>query len=228
MKKQLIKIINKLPHVRGLHEEKLHFEKNSCFPPGHYYSTIIDVEEIKERQEEIWSNESIDGIDGIDLQTKNQLQFVSLFQQYYGEIPFGDDKKENLRYYFKNEWYSYTDAIFLYSMIRQQAPKQIIEIGSGFSSSVMLDTNELFFNNEINLTFIEPNTERLKSLLKESDYNTTTIIEQEIQKVSLKVFEKLNSGDILFVDSTHVAKTGSDVNHILFNILPYFFKLQYL
>lgn len=38
--------------------------------------------------------------------------------------------------------------------------------------------------------------------------------------VSLAVFEKLNKGDILFVDSTYVSKTGSDVNYILFEILP--------
>src|SRR5205814_62343 len=36
----------------------------------------------------------------------------------------------------------------------------------------------------------------------------------------LETFEKLNSGDILFVDSTHVVKTGNDVNYILFEIIP--------
>ena len=30
----------------------------------------------------------------------------------------------------------------------------------------------------------------------------------------------LASGDILFIDSTHVSKAGSDVNHIFFKILP--------
>src|SRR5690606_8620162 len=38
--------------------------------------------------------------------------------------------------------------------------------------------------------------------------------------VPLAVFEELNAGDMLFIDSTHVAKTGSDVNYILFEILP--------
>ena len=145
---------------------------------------------------------------------------VKSFDLYYNEIPFGDHKKEKLRYYFENGFYSYTDAIFLYSMIRNLKPKRIIEVGSGFSSLVVLDTNELFFNNEINLTFIEPYPDRLNSLLKDKDYNLTTIIESEVQKVPISVFEELNAGDILFIDSTHVVKTGSDVNHILFNILP--------
>jgi len=84
----------------------------------------------------------------------------------------------------------------------------------------MLDTNEHFFKNSIKLTFIEPYIDRLKSLLKENDYETTTIIEKDVQGVNVEVFEKLNAGDILFIDSTHVVKTGSDVNYIFFEILP--------
>ena len=57
-------------------------------------------------------------------------------------------------------------------------------------------------------------------MFKESDYDSTNIIESEVQKVSLSAFQELDGGDILFIDSTHVLKTGSDVNHILFNILP--------
>ena len=34
------------------------------------------------------------------------------------------------------------------------------------------------------------------------------------------LFRELHAGDVLFVDSTHVAKVGSDVNHIFFEILP--------
>ena len=145
---------------------------------------------------------------------------VQKFYKYYDEIPFSDEKVKNTRYFFKNNWYSYTDAIFLYSIIRHYKPKQIIEVGSGFSSAVMLDTNERFFDNQINLTFIDPNTERLNSLLKESDKTSTSIIQKEVQSVPLKVFEKLNEGDVLFIDSSHVAKTGSDVNYIIFEILP--------
>jgi len=65
-------------------------------------------------------------------------------------------------------------------MIRHLKPKQIIEVGSGFSSSVMLDINEIFFNNTINLTFIEPDTKRLKSLLKVEDVSNSTIIQSEV------------------------------------------------
>ena len=84
----------------------------------------------------------------------------------------------------------------------------------------MLDTNELFLNNGINLTFIDPDVTRLYSLIRETDKNSTTIIEKDVQQIPLDIFKKLEPGNILFIDSTHVTKTGSDVNYILFEILP--------
>ncbi len=219
-KNKLKRIINKLPYIKTLSQENQQFKKNACFPAGHYYSTIISVEDVKKREASIWENEAVDGIMGINLRTENQIELVKCFDTYYNEIPFSDKKNDNCRYYFDNGFYSYTDAIFLYSVIRHYKPKQIIEVGSGFSSSIMLDTNEIFFDNQINLTFIEPYTERLNSLLKDKDKTSTTIIQSDVQLVSVAVFEKLNAGDILFIDSTHVVKTGSDVNYIIFEILP--------
>lgn len=210
----------KIQSLKGFYQKNKPFNKNYLFPPGHFYSPIISVDDIKKRQENIWSNERNDEIKGITLQTNEQLNLIKEFEKYYTEIPFSDNKNNKNRYYFKNPFYSYTDAIFLYSMIRKFNPKQIIEVGSGFSSAVMLDINEQFYNNTIQLTFIEPYPDRLEGLLKSSDTKTTTLIKNNVQDVRLDTFEKLNSGDFLFIDSSHVVKTGSDVSHILFEILP--------
>ena len=84
----------------------------------------------------------------------------------------------------------------------------------------MVDTNELFFNHQINLTFIDPYADRLFSLMNEKDKETINVIQSDVQLLSLDVFSTLEAGDILFIDSTHITKTGSDVNYILFEILP--------
>jgi hypothetical protein len=84
----------------------------------------------------------------------------------------------------------------------------------------MLDVNQIFFNNKINLTFIEPYADRLKSLLTDSDYNFCRIIEDGVQNVDKSMFNDLEEGDILFIDSSHVSKFGSDLNEIIFLILP--------
>ena len=206
--------------IRSILRKTLGFNRDSAFPAGHYYSPIVSTSNIKKRVSEIWAESSPLNINGIDLNSNEQINLVKGFSKFYSELPFSPTKDNLHRYFFENGFYSYTDGIILYSMIRHFEPKRIIEIGSGFSSAVMLDTKEIFFNNNIDLTFIEPYPDRLNSLIKESDKKQTKIIQSEIQKVSLDLFKELNEGDILFVDSTHVVKTGSDVNFILFEILP--------
>jgi len=105
-------------------------------------------------------------------------------------------------------------------MMRHASPKRIVEIGSGYSSCVALDTNELFFDNQIACVFIDPNTNLLLSLIRAEDRSRVTIIPQRVQDVSLEVFRTLEANDFLFIDSTHVAKIGSDVNDIMTRILP--------
>ena len=220
LKKKVIKALNKLPYIRGLHQENLQFKENAFFPAGHFYSPIINVAEIRNRENEIWEKGSVDGIAGINLHTAKQIELLNSLSSWYEGMPFRAEKQPGLRYYFENTYYTYTDGIILYAMLRQFKPKRIIEVGSGFSSALMLDTNELYFQNQVHLTFIEPYPERLNSLISESDKKNTTVIEKNVQAVSPEIFKKLERNDILFIDSTHVVKTGSDVNHLLFEILP--------
>ena len=46
------------------------------------------------------------------------------------------------------------------------------------------------------------------------------LLVQRVQEVPLREFSRLEAGDVLFIDSSHVAKTGSDVNHLYFEVLP--------
>ena len=138
-------ILNQLPYIKNLHR----LNSNCVFPNGHFYSTVNSIEDIKNRQSEIWSD--LDNIDipGIDLNVEEQLKLFNSLSNYFKELPFKPEKQLNHRYHFTNNYYSYNDGVVLYSMIRHFKPKRIIEIGSGYSSANMLDTNELFFNKKI-------------------------------------------------------------------------------
>jgi len=105
-------------------------------------------------------------------------------------------------------------------MLRSLKPKKIIEVGSGFSSSVILDTNEKFLDNSMKMTFIEPHPDRLESVLKDCDKESTIIHKKRVQEIPVDVFNELEANDILFIDSTHVSKFNSDVNYIIHQILP--------
>ena len=210
----------KLPIVGKIYRDYSILNENACFPPGHFYSPIVNVKEIIKREKFIWSRRESLSIPAIDLHLNDQLMLVENFYQYYQEIPFSEQKSANLRYYFDNKYYSYTDASILYFMIRHYQPKRIVEVGSGYSSAVMMDTNELFFNNKIQLTFIEPYPDRLNELIKTDDYSIVNLLESNVQNVDLNIFKQLDKGDFLFIDSSHVSKTDSDLNHLLFEVLP--------
>lgn len=188
-------------------------------PPGHFYSPLPDINFI-DRYKATLFNRQINSIPGIENNVADQLALLDTFSEYYDELPFKDDKCSGLRYYFRNSWFSYGDAIILYSMLRHYRPQRIIEIGSGFSSAVMLDTNDHFFARRIALTFVEPYPERLFSLLSDEDKKRHAIIVDAVQEVPLERFAALDTRDILFIDSSHVAKIGSDVVHLLTNVLP--------
>jgi len=193
-------------------------QKESFFvPPGHFYSPMISVDEILENQHKIWKIND-PAISGLNLNIEKQKSVAKELKSFYNLLPFKDETSDSIRYNYINDQFSYGDGVILFGMIMSLKPKRIIEIGSGYSSALMLDTNELFFENQIDLTFIEPYPDRLKRLMHETERQN--IIDKKIQDVDLEIFKTLGQGDILFVDSTHVVKTGSDVNTIIFDILP--------
>ncbi len=192
---------------------------NLYMPPGHYYSPIPGDVDIAEAEKKL-SGKVPATIPGIDLNLKGQKALLQKFERYYRELLFPEKKDPAYRYYYENENYSHSDAIFLYSMIRYFSPANIIEVGSGYSSCCILDTNEHFFGNSINCTFLEPYPKLLRSLLKPKDDQRIEIIPRRLQEVDIGLFDRLGENDLLIIDSTHVLKTGSDVERIFAELLP--------
>jgi len=216
MKKLIKRLLFSIPPVKRMQEE---LEKYRTYhPPGHFYSPIPDKEYVQKNAARIFDRTSQE-VAGVDLRPQQQRELLLSFEAYYKQIPFPEVKEAASRYYLKNGLFSYSDAIFLNCMMRHFSPKRIIEAGSGFSSAAMLDTNEKQFGNSIQLLFIEPYPVTLNNLTKGFDRNFE-MIPSFIQDVPLDTFRALEANDFLFIDSTHVAKAGSDVNYILFEVLP--------
>ncbi len=188
-------------------------------PPGHFFSPLPALDEIRREEAKIFGAKPLK-IPGIDLRESEQLALLRNLARFYPDMPFQDHKIPGLRYYFVNDAYTYGDGILLYCMVRHLAPKRIIEVGSGYSSCLLLDTNDLHFDGAIELSFIEPYPQLLRTLISTEDHDTCRIIPERLQDMDLKEFENLKAGDILFIDSTHVSKINSDVNFLFFEILP--------
>jgi predicted O-methyltransferase YrrM len=188
------------------------------FPAGHYYSPIPSKEDILNhlKSKKIPENYLL----GINLNTKEQSHELAEYIKFYEELKFPEKQTSGNRYYYENNWFSYSDAIFFYSFLRKYMPKRIIEIGSGFSTAVMLDTIDSFFPQRPKITLIEPYPSRLNSLLIDRDYGQIRLIEKKVQEVPYDDLLTLESGDLLFIDSSHVVKCGSDLQFLIFEILP--------
>jgi hypothetical protein len=188
-------------------------------PPGHYYSPVPSLTDVRARRETIFDR-GRRSLGGIDLREAAQLALLERFAAFYAELPFQAAPTPGRRYHFDNQMYSYADAVFLYCMMRHARPRRVVEIGSGYTSGAMLDVDELFLGGATEFTFIEPYPDRLHGILRAGDAGRVTIVEERLQDVALDCFAALDAGDILFIDSTHVSKAGSDVNHIFFEVLP--------
>ena len=90
-------------------------------------------------------------------------------------------------------------------------------MGSGYSSLLIGDVNHRWLGQSIDVTAIEPYP---RPFLERGIAGVTRLLKRPVQQVGLETFSALQAGDILFIDSSHVCKTGSDVNYLYLEVLP--------
>jgi hypothetical protein len=208
-------LLDRVPYVRDLREQ---VRLQGAYPAGHYYSPIPSEEDV--RTYVAAGRPAGDELPGMRMNGHGQYALLTDYAGFYKDLPFPEKQTPGHRYYYDNTWFSYSDAIFLYCFLRKHLPRRIVEVGSGFSSAVMLDTIDGFFPQRPDVTLIEPFPDRLHRLMRESDRGHLRLIDRKIQEVPLDVFSSLQPGDLLFIDSSHVVKCGSDVHVLLFDVLP--------
>jgi predicted O-methyltransferase YrrM len=188
-------------------------------PPGHFYSPIPALAEVLRCQERIFAPPPR-RLPGIDLREAEQLALLATFGGHHDEMPWAPEALPGLLYRYENTAFSYADAVFLHCMLRHIAPRRILEAGSGWSTCLMLDCNRRFFGDRIQITAIDPAPATLPQVLRPEDHGRGRLVTAGLQDAPLELFAALEAGDVLFVDSTHVCRIDSDVNRLLFEILP--------
>lgn len=143
---------------------------------------------------------------GINWDTDNQEHYLNnIFPKYATEVKFE-----------KNEGLSLVDSAIYHAMIRHKKPKKILEIGSGSSTRIaaracIMNESE---GDHCGLVAIEPFPSKE---LREGFPGFTRLIESKVQSVELEEFMDC---DLLFIDSSHIVKIGSDVNYEILEIIP--------
>ena len=182
--------------------------------PVHYYAAVPNILEL-EKTKDVWAKKSeLPGI-SIDLNEQaNNLRTICL--------PYRNEYAGNKVYRAYGPGYGYIEAQALHAVIRHYKPRRVIEVGSGAStyctlSALEMNKNEMGLASEI--TCIEPYpSDRLKALAEKKA--EIKLIPQKVQTVPFQVFSSLEEADILFIDSTHTVKPGSDVNYLILEVLP--------
>lgn len=153
--------------------------------------------------------------DLVDIRSADQLQLALKLAPYWVDFRPGPRWSDGPA----NTQYGLADAAVYTSILRLITPKSVVEIGSGYSSAAALDARDRY-GLHTEFTFVEPYTDRLDRLMKSTDRERTSIRPELVQDTPIEIYDSLGVDDILFVDSTHVLKAGSDVEHLLFRILP--------
>ncbi|MBK8101414.1 MAG: class I SAM-dependent methyltransferase [Planctomycetes bacterium] len=187
------------------------------FGPGHFYSPIADATDIAGRASPPSPAHSLG--DGVDLRADEQRTLLRTLTPLLQDHGLPAQPTPNCRFHLDNSAFAWGDALIAQALVRHTRPRHIIEVGSGYSSALLLETT-LRHKVDCHLTCIEPYPERLDSLLRPGDNRHVTVLRQRVQQTPLSTFDELKSGDILFIDSSHVGKVGSDVLFLFFEVLP--------
>jgi hypothetical protein len=194
--------------------------KQVLIPRGHYYSPVVDpeddwVQRAMEKEAEPAENPEEFGIDEAEM-----LRWFDKIAGHYPSNPFPEHPAPGSLYHYANSNFPLADALALLGFMLDARPRRFIEVGAGYSSCAAIDINEQHLGGETRMTFIEPFPETALKLFGNQPQYRERLLQQRLQDTPLSLFTELEAGDILFIDSSHVGKTGSDVLDYLFRIFP--------
>lgn len=186
-----------------------------CFPK-HYYSPMPDFAWLRANRE-LWTGPS--SLTGLDWNVPSQFEWLAeTCRDYYQEVA-------GLQFYdslTRGDWglgFGPIESQVLHCFVRRWKPRRIIEIGSGVSTMCMLHAAEMSCGESgkmPEITCIEPFP--ASALRRQAQH--IRLVPELCQNVDASIFSELSSGDLLFVDSSHTVKVGSDVIRIYLDIIP--------
>ena len=215
----LDKDLSRLRGELGMQRERL------WAPPGHLHSPITDpndplVRETVVRETGTGNLQALDDRADLVIDEQAQLRLLGWLGEHGSRFPFHSAPEPDWRYCTGNGHFGQPDAALMFAMLLEYKPSRLIEVGCGFSSLLVMDVNDHFLDHNLDTTFIDPRPDGVLCLLTPLDPYRECVQGRRSQEVPAETFQQLQRGDILSLETSHVAKTGSDVCDILFRILP--------
>jgi hypothetical protein len=189
-------------------------------PPGHFYSPIVNAKD--EAVQRAMDSEASSGqaLEAFGIDEARLLHWFNLIAEHYAEQPFPEQPSSEGGYFYANPNFPLADALALLTFMVRLRPARFIEIGAGYSSCAAIDVSERHLDRSVHFTFVDPHPELALQLIRPRSSYAHRFLRARLQDVPVDLFARLERNDILFIDSSHVAKTASDVLDYLFRVIP--------
>lgn len=184
-------------------------------PLGHFYSPIGNPAELAGRRAELWPHDP--HAPDIDFDVEGQRSLLrDVFPDLIRDFDYPARTDDPQAFFLDNPQFSHADARAYFALLRHWRPRRLVEVGSGYSTLLAADANRRFLDGSTDITAIEPYPRPFLRALP----GLSSLRVERVQDTPDHVFDALEAGDVLFIDSSHVLKTGSDLVHLLTRVLP--------
>lgn len=179
--------------------------------PDFFYSSVFAPSDLPP---EVWEGAFPDCGDFDFERQRRFLEATPAFPGELGAFAFHPVPGRESEFHWGNVQFSHADGGLYYSLIRRFRPRRIVEVGSGHSTKLAL--RAIRDNGAGRVLCIEPHPPAWLAKLE----GPIEIRQELVQSTPASVFEGLEPSDFLFIDDSHISKTGSDVNHLFLRVLP--------
>tara|TARA_B110000858_G_scaffold23421_1_gene23677 strand:+ start:295 stop:1272 length:978 start_codon:yes stop_codon:yes gene_type:complete len=191
-------------------------KKIGIFPiRDHYYEPLFNDAHLSRNLNEPRE------LSGIDFNEDGQLKFLQNLNyqtEFSNFVETEQNKSDEDAFKIGNTMFTSADAEFLFNIVRHTKPKKIIEVGCGASTRIIqhaLNLNEKEQSYRSLHTCVEPYEQPWLA-----NFPNIKLVREKVELLDLKLFEELEDGDLLFIDSSHMVRPQGDVLHEYLTIIP--------
>jgi len=180
----------------------------------HYYEPQFDFNAVTNSFAEMRS------LPGINFNIHEQLNILKelAFSEELKNIPINKSNLDVIDFYMNNDSFSSGDAEYWYQLLRLKKPSKIFEIGSGNSTLMAITAIQKNKEDDPNYVCEHVCIEPYEMPWLES--SGVTVVRKKVEDIDVSYFQKLDAGDILFIDSSHIIRPEGDVLFEYLQILP--------
>lgn len=185
--------------------------------PRTYYSPVPDLDCLPA---DVFERRSALG--GVELHADRAMALVeSQLAPFVAELDVpADGPLPAGEFFLRNQNYESVDAELLYAIVRARRPRRVLELGSGYTTLLIGAACRRNAQDGVATEHLAYDPYPRAHIVGDAPPPPTRFEPISATDVPLEAFRALQAGDVLFVDTTHTVKLGSDVNFIVLDVLP--------